>query len=378
VYAGYWSELRAHGERDTFQTFTNLELPKVGDSPRILWVWIMGILSACLTAILAAKKRKTGKFLMGLGLCMLMGISFPAAAKAETVEADGEGRIIVTGEVCGEKNSEPKQLPETYYYKSTQYRRQSCQIVEAMTEAGTKEVRDEIIYEEVEQTDSLPEETDILVTDQRYGTEYVRRFPVLDVEFYNWRWISGFEFPVIVEEADAQVYDLNGIQVPAREEKPFQGYEDALLSLAQVNPEYYRILEVTWAGEPWIDDNGKVYREAVAAGEKYVADCKAVYGGTAVIEPVKGTAWQAVYERVPQETEPPEEKKPELETKESRALEETVQNKAEESRPLSWYQTRIGRIVISIGLFFLFLPIFIWIVIRRKRSKEKQRKSFKK
>ena len=74
----------------------------------------------------------------------------------------------------------------------------------------------------------------------------------------------------------------------------------------------------------------------------------------------------------------PEEKKPELETKESRALEETVQNKAEESRPLSWYQTRIGRIVISIGLFFLFLPIFIWIVIRRKRSKEKQRKSFKK
>ncbi len=378
VYAGYWSELRAHGERDTFQTFTNLELPKVGDSPRILWVWIMGILSACLTAILAAKKRKTGKFLMGLGLCMLMGISFPAAAKAETVEADGEGRIIVTGEVCGEKNSEPKQLPETYYYKSTQYRRQSYQIVEAMTEAGTKEVRDEIIYEEVEQTDSLPEETDILVTDQRYGTEYVRRFPVLDVEFYNWRWISGFEFPVIVEEADAQVYDLNGIQVPAREEKPFQGYEDALLSLAQVNPEYYRILEVTWAGEPWIADNGKVYREAVAAGEKYVADCKAVYGGTAVIEPVKGTAWQAVYERVPQETEPPEEKKPELETKESRALEETVQNKAEESRPLSWYQTRIGRIVISIGLFFLFLPIFIWIVIRRKRSKEKQRKSFKK
>ncbi|RAZ65629.1 hypothetical protein DK853_44340, partial [Klebsiella oxytoca] len=76
---------------------------------------------------------------------------------------------------------------------------------------------------------------------------------------------------VIVEEADAQVYDLNGIQVPAREEKPFQGYEDALLSLAQVNPEYYRILEVTWAGEPWIADNGKVYREAVAAGEKYVA-----------------------------------------------------------------------------------------------------------
>lgn len=371
VYAGYWTELTAHGKRDTFQTFTNLGLPKTGDNSKASWVWIIGIFGLFLSIFVGVRWRKSRKLLMGLGLCIVIGLASPDSAKAETVEVRGEGQIVVTGEVCPENNAAPEQLPEIYYYKDAEYIQQSCQIVEAMTEGGTKEVRDEIVYEEVEQTDSLPEETDIMVTDQRYGTEYVRRFPILNAEFYNWRWIGGFELPIIVEEADAEVYELNGIQIPAHEDKPFQGYEDELLNLAQVNPEYYRVQEVSWTGPPWIDDNGKVYREALAVGEKYVADCKAVYGGTAVIEPVKGTAWQAVYRLAPQETEEPkEERKPVPKTEESGGQEEIVIPK--------WYQTRIGQVVISIGLLLFILPMFLLILMRRKRSKEKQRKSFKK
>ena len=303
-----------------------------------------------------------------------MTVFMAGQAWGDTVEVKPDGKLLVTGEFCPEESGSPPLLPEIYEYKTNEYRQQSCQIVEIAAEPERREVEKEVVYREVEQMDSLPETAPILVTDQQYGRQFEREFSVSDVEFYNWRWTEGFEFPILVEEADAEVYELGENLVPAREEQPFEGYEDAVLSLIPVDPEYYRVTAVHWLGEPWVGEDQIVYRRAVATGEKYVADCRVLYGGTVVLEPVRGCAWQAVYEIVRGEEEETQEKETEaLETgaagQKPTEAEEVDEEKREEEGQ-RWYQTVIGRMVISIGILFLLIPLMA-VLIRRKEKKHK-------
>ena len=92
--------------------------------------------------------------------------------------------MTVTGDVYGNEDELPDVPPGIYEYGEDVYVRRSYQVVEAMTEEGMKEVEETVIYEEVEQTDTLPETIQITVTDERYKTEYIREFPILDVQFY--------------------------------------------------------------------------------------------------------------------------------------------------------------------------------------------------
>ncbi len=381
VYGEYQKELPDQ-RVPVSRAFTNLGLPETGHKGVHLGLVICMAagLSAAIWALLRRfGKRKKGKRAAFLCLCLVMTVFMAGTAWADRVEVKPDGKILVTGEICLTEDGSPDPLAEIYEYKTIEYRQQSCQIVEVMTEPETREVEKEIVYEEVEQTDVLPETLSVTVKDERYGRQTEKEFPVLDVEFYNWRWTEGFEFPLLVEEADAEVYELGGNLVPAREERPFEGYEDEVLRLISVDPEYYRVTAVDWLGESWLGEDQKIYRRALAEGEKYVADCKVIYGGTAVLEPVKGLAWQAVYEQVREETEEETEERGRT-TQETEPAdhepadpteEEEEQQGAEEHR---WYQTIMGRVMISIGILFLLIPAAAAII----RRKEKRRKAFPK
>ncbi len=388
VHTDYWSAFSAHGGA-SYQAFTNLGLPKLGDNSQNQGIlpWLIGVFGViaskdsensgkymiggilCLLAVIGAllRKRKWGRLLLVLCLGGIFGVFMVTSAHAETIEVKPDGQIVVTGDIYKEVDQLPEVLPEIFYYGDLEYERQSYQIITAMTEAGTKEVEEEIIYEEVEQIDTLPETTKILVTDQRYQTEYEQEFPIIDVKFSNWRWIEGFELPLVVEEADAQTYELNGLQVPAQEEAPFSGYEEELLKLAEINPSYYRITKVKWNGEPWIGEDQKVYRNAIAEGEKYVADCQAVYGGIAVLEPVNGVAWQAVYQKVK------ETKKEVLEESELEQSQESesfrLGEPSEVEGNIAWYETHLGQTVISVGLLVICLPLMMIFIKKKKQSR---------
>ena len=388
VHTDYWSAFSAHGGA-SYQAFTNLGLPKLGDNSQNQGIlpWLIGVFGViaskdsensgkymiggilCLLAVIGAllRKRKWGRLLLVLCLGGIFGVFMVTSAHAETIEVKPDGQIVVTGDIYKEVDQLPEVLPEIFYYGDLEYERQSYQIITAMTEAGTKEVEEEIIYEEVEQIDTLPETTKILVTDQRYQTEYEQEFPIIDVKFSNWRWIEGFELPLVVEEADAQTYELNGLQVPAQEEAPFSGYEEELLKLAEINPSYYRITKVKWNGEPWIGEDQKVYRNAIAEGEKYVADCQAVYGGIAVLEPVNGVAWQAVYQKVK------ETKKEVLEESELEQSQESesfrLGKPSEVEGNIAWYETHLGQTVISVGLLVICLPLMMIFIKKKKQSR---------
>ncbi len=172
-----------------------------------------------------------------------------------------------------------------------------------------------------------------------------------------------------MEEADADTYELNGILVPAREEDPFAGFEDQLLALAQINPDYYRIRQVRWVGSSWLGEDGKMYRNAVAAGEKYVADCRAVYGGTAILEPVSGVAWQAVYQKAEEESEPEPETAGEETWQLHAATPAAVEPVGEEPRQGGiWLRIGLEQAVFSVGILLMLLPLFIFLARRRQKA----------
>ena len=385
VYTNYQSVMTAHGGT-MYQTFTNLGLPRTGNRGQsLLWTLCLAGAGICYMWATERLKRRRGlkeKFFVILCVCAALNMVRPVSAHAETVEVKPEGRLTVTGDVYGNEDELPDVPPGIYEYGEDVYVRRSYQVVEAMTEEGMKEVEETVIYEEVEQTDTLPETIQITVTDERYKTEYIREFPILDVQFYNWRWISGFELPITVEEADAETYELNGTEVPAQEDHPFAGYERELLSLAQINPDYYRILEVRWTGEAWLGEDGKVYRNGVATGEKYVADCRAVYGGQTVLPSAKGVAWQAMYEREEEETQTSAEMAENLaETWQLHVLETTgpsedMDDEKKEGEAV-WMRITLEEVLLSAGIFLLLLPIlFIFIRRHQKSGKSLKKQDF--
>lgn len=156
-------------------------------------------------------------------------------------------------------------------------------------------MNDVVDYKGVEQIDKIPESCEIEVKNKVSGEVVKADVPLASYEYSNYRWTNDFEFLVTVEEADAEVYALGNILVPRRENAPFSGYELQLLELIQVSPEYYRIDSVEWAGEPWTEKSGKIYRQAIAKGAKQVADVQAQYAGDVVFESKSGREVRAVY-----------------------------------------------------------------------------------
>ena len=190
--------------------------------------------------------------------------------------------------------------------------------------------------------------------------------PLINYEYDNYRWINGFEFPIVVEAADADTYAINNTLIPQREEAPFAGYEDLLLDLIHVDPEYYRIDSVEWDTEPWTE-NGVVYRKATAKGSKLVADVVAYYEGVTVFESRRGYAVRSIYS-----------------LHEDSTIEQTEEpvDPIDQEKNLRWWEflKRLGDMIInfirnhpvisiSIGLVIL---IFALILIMNRLSKKKK------
>ena len=195
--------------------------------------------------------------------------------------------------------------------------------------------------------------------------------PLINYEYDNYRWINDFEFPVVVEAADADTYAINNTLIPQREEAPFAGYEDLLLDLIHVDPEYYRIDSVEWDTEPWTE-NGVVYRKATAKGSKLVADVVAYYEGVTVFESRRGYAVRSIYS-----------------LHEDSTIEQTEEpvDPIDQEKNLRWWEflKRLGDMIInfirnhpaisiSIGLVIL---IFALILILHRLSKKKKEEKIK-
>ncbi len=357
VIASYKNRLSSKGSL-TFGGLEKIKTPKTGDEKRtriliVLAFWILSIIG--MIGLLISSKRKKVMFLVAL-----LWAFFPKEIKAEEVIQESELEITVLWD-----QEEPSL---SYLHEGRSYDLNSCQLISVMTEERIEEVKDVIFYEAVEQTDTLPSEAEIQVTDEKTGQSIKALMPILDTKFSNWRWTSGFQFPIMVQQYDAGRFYLGDIVVEGREESPFMDYQMELLRLIDVNPEYYSIDTIQWISQPWAGDDGLVYRQAMATGQKYVADCHVVYGGKLTIPSVPVDVWQAVY-KVCEETE------------ETLFIHETEEEEAKEtiSPPVSWMEKRrkIIRITISLLCFLLALVIFLVFWIQKQKNCAKHTKDKK-
>lgn len=364
VLAVYKTRLSGSGKY-TFAGFRKIRTPQTGDerNTSFILVCVLSTLSIIGMIGLRKKGKKNGKVPITFFGMLILSLCMPLKTKAEEIIQSSDTEIVVTWEPFSENMEIPVKPAQTYEYDGLEYLLKSCQIIPVMTEETTKEVKDIILYEAVEQTDRLPDQVQIQVTDEDSGQEIEVMFPALGAEFKNWRWIEGFQFPITVQQYDAGLFYLGDLTVTAEEQHPFLEYKKELLDLIDVNPDFYIIETTRWASEPWTGEDGLVYRQAIASGQKYVADCSVAYGGTAVIPAVSANAWQAVYEKretsiqKEEQTDRISELQPEKDDKPSGFRIESVK--------------KIIRIIIGILILLIFLILLIVLLLKEKKHCKK-------
>ena len=110
-----------------------------------------------------------------------------------------------------------------------------------------------------------------------------------------YHWESDVTVPMRVEVYDATFYMLNGMYVPYNDEKPaLTGYEADILTVLNLPQESYRITDFLWTGDVYTE-NGIQYRDAVATGERYVAEYTAYYNDTVALPDANGYNAQLTY-----------------------------------------------------------------------------------
>ena len=215
-----------------------------------------------------------------------------------------------------------------------------------------------------------PNTKEIQYTDSQTGktVSAVLSFDHLEVlDDFSWR--SDVTIPLTFSYYDSFGYVLGDVFIPYQEETPaLEGAESVLLDSLDLNPEQYRLTKFQWTGEPY-EENGVMYRNAEASGQRYAASYRAVYSGTVSLPDVPGYDAVATYTGTVQhptgETEYTVKAVASYERLES-------EEKAEIPSQPGTGLTPIQIVLISVGAF-LFLVLIVgllWILAKQKKKKQ--------
>ncbi len=331
------------------------------------------------------RKRRLLIAIMPVSAVILAVMTAATVRAEETVTVTSDAEITVRYGVfrgLGAGGQEAALPPDTYEWQDAAYRLKAYQLVTVPLPEIVKNVQESVRYDAVEQAAAVPETLETVIRDEDSGRSAPVMLPLKGTEAFGWRWEDGFAFPITVWGYDSGSFVLENETVEVREEQPFAGHEDALLALIGVDPGYYRIDSAEWSGPPQTGEDGLVYRQAVASGQKYVADIEAVYGGSAVIPEQPGMAYEAVYVLEEPETEAESEPEPAAESSESyvevtaapvpaAAAREERPQESETPGTLLWIRNlrRVTTIVVGFGV--LLVPLLLLLSGRRKRRKKK-------
>ena len=182
-------------------------------------------------------------------------------------------------------------------------------------------------------------------------------------------WRSDVTIPLTFSYYDSFGYVLGDAFIPYNEEIPaMDGFESVLLDSLGLNPEQYRITGFQWTGEPY-EENGVMYRNAEASGQRYAASYRAVYSGTVSLPDVPGYDAVATYTgTVQQPTGETEYTVKAVASYERLESEEKAEIPSQPGTGL----TPIQIVFISVGAF-LFLVLIVgllWILAKQKKKKQ--------
>ncbi len=204
-------------------------------------------------------------------------------------------KYVLTDTFIGDETSESNQpLPEIKE-NGIVYSLTSKTLQEGEVKERTEHKSTEITYTAVEDSVAIPKTTVIDMTDKASGKDFEATLELTSEEILNEYWDTNFEFPITVSGYGANVFVLNGHEVPGNAE--LIDYKDEFLSMLNLNKDAYKIESIEWDGESYEKD-GHTLRNAVAKGSKYVKDVKAMYSSDVVLPAMPEKSWKCTYKEV--------------------------------------------------------------------------------
>lgn len=321
------------------------------------------------------KKRRLYLMLVGMLLAILFflfAFAFQSQA-AQEAETDRTWPETITSISAPFSDAPENHIPEDYIEQDGQrYRLESYEVVEVEIPEQMITASDTIIFENVEAADKIPAQAEVEVLNKNLGTVVNRTVPLKEYQYTDYRWADGFQFPVVVEDADAEYYAMGDELIPNAEEDPFAGYEDALLDYIGLSQDAYVIDTVEWTSEPW-EAEGIVYRQAMATGRKMVATVTATYEGLVTLEASGAKEVRAKYVlEVVDETEVSE---PELETEGISEDSGDIREKGFWKSLWDWImQHKVLASVIALLLLLLLIALILYILSRKREEQSDDKK----
>ncbi|NBJ82959.1 hypothetical protein D5274_14125 [bacterium 1XD42-94] len=179
------------------------------------------------------------------------------------------------------------------------YRRFFLNVEEEETAGETLIVSASTSYT-LEGEESLPETAMVLIQDPISGENIEKELPQLEAVETGRTWIKNFSFPVTVNGYDAEYFTLGDMRLPSYSR--LSNYGQEFLRFLGLPVGSYRIKEIVWDGEPYLED-GILKRDATARGERLVRNVTVTYGGEMQMPDRTGKRYVAGYEELSNEEE---------------------------------------------------------------------------
>lgn len=175
----------------------------------------------------------------------------------------------------GEQYSPPEQIT----MDGKKYSLESVETVEGQgPDTYHQEVSGFTDYDHFVSKEDIPQTKTITAKSAATGEDVEVSCQLVDVTENGGGWQEN-TISIIFYNVDADVYEWNGITVPGGQDVPLQGYEDALLESVGAGSDS-RVIRTYWTSDPYMDDQGRLCRNASADVQQYVTYYRATYKGT--------------------------------------------------------------------------------------------------
>ena len=287
----------------------------------------------------------------------------------EKNEKDIPHILAYTGPVFTE-NEELYLPPEQMEQEGGTYRMVSVRLHNAKKKGISTYASTNISYA-LEGHQEPPETAVMTLMDENSGMEYEREVRRMDVTERDCVWRDDFSFPITVAGWDAEVFLLGDVEIPM--DADWSSYGEEFLAYLGLPQDCYRIDRIQWDGDAYQQD-GVLYRNAVASGEKLIRNVDVTYGGQVQTPDVPGKQYTAVYQAVDVETEDAQRDVESIAY--SPVQEEMEEETAEESdlfqKIRRWMQEHITVVKVSVACLAVGIGclILLWMKTRKDKKNE--------
>lgn len=180
----------------------------------------------------------------------------------------------------------------TLLLEGVPYALKTFDIKEATVVGRTEYIKSEVAFDGIEWLEDVTQTSEITVTDATTGQEITMTMPFIKVVESQEIWVDTFEFPISISGYDADYFMLGNTMVSKSDD--LVAYKDSFLSYLGLSNTKYKITSIEWNGLEYTQ-NGTVYRNATAYGQKKIYNVTALYGGDASLPAADGYQYHCIY-----------------------------------------------------------------------------------